>query len=225
MALFSKHCSSHYHHHMLGAQSSLISAAAHSHLESDRGRAQWGSGSNVTTENISASTVWTLRKCRQCKTNGVLQAIEKSLCCSCEMREGSLNSGCPWRGCHRRGWWWETGVEETANLALIVPPWAFIAPTMTSVVPFSWWESSVIPASFWTIIDFYCLLFLFPLLQHDCCFLFFHFTPSFRKTMHWLWSLWGLLKLIQRRDIALMPIKTCRHFWNTNICQPRGSAL
>lgn len=212
---------------MLGAQSSLISASAHSHLESDRGRAQWGSARNVTVENISASTIWTLRKCRQCKTNAVLKAIEKSLCCSCEMRAGSSNCGCPWRGCHWRGWWWETGVEETANLALIVPPWAFITPTMTSAVPFSWWESSVIPSSFWTIIDFYCLQFLSPLLQQNCCVFsfFFHFTPSFQKTMHWLKSLWGLLKLIQRRDIALMPIKTCQHFWSTNIFQPKRSML
>lgn len=38
MALFSKHCSSHYHHHMLRALSSLISASAHSHLGGDSER-------------------------------------------------------------------------------------------------------------------------------------------------------------------------------------------
>lgn len=38
MALFSKHCSSHYRHHMLLALSSLISASVHSHLVRDSER-------------------------------------------------------------------------------------------------------------------------------------------------------------------------------------------
>lgn len=38
MALFSKHCSSHYHHHMLLALSSLISASEHPHLQRDSER-------------------------------------------------------------------------------------------------------------------------------------------------------------------------------------------
>lgn len=38
MALFSRHCSSHYHHHMLLALSSLISTSVHPHLERDSER-------------------------------------------------------------------------------------------------------------------------------------------------------------------------------------------
>lgn len=51
-ALFSKHCSSHYRHHMLLALSPLINAAARSHL----GRFSGGDPGGATLKSLTKSS-------------------------------------------------------------------------------------------------------------------------------------------------------------------------
>lgn len=150
MALFSKHCSSHYHHHMLQALSSLISASAHCRLGRDREgalgeRGCHEKGSRDTEKCVqpilfqhrshifeSFSRGLTIKQIGMwCRENRI---IEKSVM---ENGGGEMIAG------------------RIAYLPLIVPSlsrWKHNDFRCTLL----WLEPSVIPSSFWSAIDFYC---------------------------------------------------------------------
>ena len=139
MSLFSKHCSSHYHHHMLLALSSLISASAHSHLGRD-GESELGGGPR---RSVCREIPQRCRQiCYRKKTRGAKSLPKTDRISGSDSHEGwplnryerDAEKPYYWKVC-RGKWRREMIAERIAYLPLIVPPWAFES-TMVSAAPF-----------------------------------------------------------------------------------------
>lgn len=202
MSLFPKHCSSHYHHHMLLALSSLISASVHSHLERDSERKLLGGEGGHVGECVMKCS-WDTEKCVKptlfqnrshisaqfswglaikqigvwCRETVLLKSLSWKMAAGNDSRENSLST----LNCSSLSLWNHNDFRCTLL----------------------WLEPSVIPSSFWSAIDFYCsllLLFFFSPIHSGAFAAGFNnylaFASSCHRTMHWLESRRTLLKLV-----------------------------
>lgn len=163
MALFSKHCSSHYHHHMLLALSSLISASVHSHVERDSERKLKGGhvGECIMkcsrdTEKCVKPTLFQNRSHTSAQFSWGLAIKQTGVWC----RETVLLKSLSWK--------MEAGNDSRENsLSTLNCSSLSLWNHNDFRCTLLWLEPSFIPSSFWSAIDFYCSLLLLFFLSYS----------------------------------------------------------